>query len=53
MGRPRPTNINRDFVVLFAEMVTVVSPHPFDWIARQGEHCIFNLLLLLAPKVIM
>ncbi len=52
MGRPRPTNLNRDFVVLFADAVTVTSAHPFDWIARNGEHCIFNLLLLLAPKVI-
>ncbi len=52
MGRPRPTKLIGDFVVLFADAVTATSAHPFDWIARNGEHCIFNLLLLLAPKVI-
>lgn len=51
MGRPRPTRTNIDFVVMFADIVTAKSSQPIDWIARNGEHCLFELLLLLAPKV--
>ncbi len=51
MGRPKPTSISREFVLLFADAVTAVSSHPFDYVARNGAHCIFELLLLLAPKV--
>ncbi len=52
MGRPRPNKLNRNFAVLFAETVTIPTSHPTDYIARIGEHCLFELLLLLAPKVI-
>ncbi len=43
--------MNRDFVVLFGETVTASSSNPYDWIARKGDHCLFELMLLLAPKV--
>jgi hypothetical protein len=51
MGWPQPLSIVRDFIFLFSDIVTAVSSNPCDWIARKGEHSIFELVLLLAPKV--
>jgi hypothetical protein len=51
MGRPRATSSNREFAVAFVNSVTVFSARQFDWVARKGRHGLFELMLLLAPKV--
>ena len=51
MGRPRATSSNRDFALTFSNCVTAASTSPFDWVARKGQHSIFEVLRNLAPKV--
>ena len=51
MGRPRATRTNCEFAVSLANCVTTVSDYKFEWIARRGQHGIFELLHHLAPKV--
>ncbi len=51
MGRPRATRGNRALATLFANTVTHSSDRPLAWVARKGQYSLYNLLLLLAPKV--
>ncbi len=51
MGRPRATMANRALAAHFANCVTISSDGQFAWVARKGQHGLYNLLLLLAPKV--
>ncbi len=51
MGRPKASDISRNVASLFANIVTVPSNIPNDWVARTGDHSIFNVLSHLIPKV--
>ena len=50
MGRPKATPLIRDFAVTFANVVTVPSSSPCDWVAKNGCYSIFNLLSTVAPR---
>ena len=52
MGRPKASDISRNVASLFANIVTVPSNIPNDWVARTGDHSIFNVLSHLIPKVL-
>ncbi len=52
MGRPKASDISRNVASLFASIVTVPSNIPNDWVARTGDHSIFNVLSHLIPKVL-
>ena len=51
MGRPRATRGNQALVTLFVNSVTISSDGPVAWVARKGQHGVYSLLQLLAPKV--
>ncbi len=51
MGRPKASDVSRNIASLFANVVTVPSSVPNDWVARTGDHSIFNVLCHLIPKV--
>ncbi len=51
MGRPQASSSNREFAISFATAVTAFSSRQYDWVARRGNHSIFDLLQLLAPRV--
>ena len=51
MGRPTASDVSRTVASLFANVVTVPSNIPNDWVARTGDHSIFNVLSHLIPKV--
>ena len=51
MGRPKASDVSRTVASLFANVVTVPSNVPNDWVARTGDHSIFNVLSHLIPKV--
>ncbi len=50
MGRPKASQSIRDFAITFANVVTISSSSPCDWVAKNGCYSIYQLLAVLAPR---